>query len=253
MAKLSKVSVTEKSITVRVTGLDGTYSRSDRYVVFRKDGSPVSGQISISAYATQSSTYTYTGLKADTEYDLEAYIYYTSNGSLKYSSVSNSISTSSSGSSGGGSGDSGDDEEEDEVTVDPWEWDDYPDDFEALDEKQATTNFSYQTWNDLVDKVYEMRKAYDKRYSKNYGNWDSGEGLSRSNTKMSSSDKVLTAKRYNSLKNNVGAHPKWGGTGIPDVQGESTGNGDNPTVVSAQKHFIDLVEVINDIIADYLS
>lgn len=203
MAKLSEVSVTEKSITVRVTGLDGTYSRSDRYVVFRKGGSPVSGEVSISAYATQSSTYTYTGLKADTEYDLEAYIYYTSNGSLKYSPVSARISTSSSGSSGGSGGSDGPSTEN---QIDNWYWD------TNIYAGRAVSDVSYREWNSLIDKIDELLDTG------HYGSWliKSSEGatLSMSASKMNSQDKELTAERFNSVRYNIGAHR---GTGVSRV------------------------------------
>lgn len=255
---ITVVKTTATSVTVYVTGISQSYTKNDRYAEFTCNGTTYKKTASIPAgdgsnktnLTSSTITLTDTSWVPGRSYRLYARIYYSGGVTSDFSTF---IDIPESGGSGGGSGDSGDDEEKDEITVDPWDWNDYPDDFEALDEKQATTNFSYETWNALVNKVYKMREAYDDRYGTNYGSWDFGEGLSRSKTKMSSSDKVLTATRYNSLKNNVGAHPKWGGTGIPDVKGESTGDGDNPTIVSAQEHFIELVEVINDIIYDYLS
>lgn len=58
-------------------------------------------------------------------------------------------------------------------------------------------NFSYKVWNDLVDKVSKMRNA--KGYT-----WDSNGGTSQSGAKVSSGE-VLTAKKFNSLKYNVGS------------------------------------------------
>ena len=59
----------------------------------------------------------------------------------------------------------------------------------------ATTSISYSRWNDLVDKVHECVQAAG-------GSWNSSYA-SISNTKMTSSDKTLTATRYNSLVYNI--------------------------------------------------
>ena len=67
----------------------------------------------------------------------------------------------------------------------------------------AVENFSYLVWNDMVDKVAEMRSAasqspvWNTRY------------LTQSNTKMSSTDKTMTAARYNSLRYNIGLYKSF--------------------------------------------
>lgn len=60
----------------------------------------------------------------------------------------------------------------------------------------AYGNFSYQVWNDLVDKVAKMRSA--KGYT-----WDSNGGTSQSGAKVSSGEN-LSAKKFNSVKYNIG-------------------------------------------------
>ena len=80
----------------------------------------------------------------------------------------------------------------------------------AVDNQGAISNFSYLVWNDLVDKVAEVLSMTDDTWSSNYAN--------QSATRMSSSDKVLTAKRFNSLRFNIGRKQS---TGLDEV---STGD-----------------------------
>ena len=61
-------------------------------------------------------------------------------------------------------------------------------------------------WNDLCDKVKEILDATG-------GSWDSTYAT-YANTKMTSSNKTLTATKFNSLRYNIGSHYS---TGITDV------------------------------------
>lgn len=78
--------------------------------------------------------------------------------------------------------------------------------YNAVTGKTAVTNFSYLVWNDMVDKVKEICDALG------YG-WDSSYAT-YSNTRMTSSNKTLTAVKFNSLRYNIG---KWYSTGISEV------------------------------------
>ena len=69
----------------------------------------------------------------------------------------------------------------------------------AITKRGATTDFSYLVWNDLVDKVVEALTADGDSWNTNNSKY-----LSSSSTKMSPSDKVLTAKRFNALRWNIG-------------------------------------------------
>lgn len=77
---------------------------------------------------------------------------------------------------------------------------------EALTGHGPISDFSYKVWNDLVDKIYEAQ-----------GYWmtDGTGGLTYNNTRMSSTDKTLTANRFNSMKYNLGRNYS---TGIADVE-----------------------------------
>ena len=69
----------------------------------------------------------------------------------------------------------------------------------AITSRGATSDFSYLVWNDLVDKVIEALTADGDSWNTNNSKY-----LSSSSTKMSPSDKVLTAKRFNALRWNIG-------------------------------------------------
>lgn len=77
----------------------------------------------------------------------------------------------------------------------------------AVDSNGYLTDFSYLVWNDMCDKVKEVLDAFGYSWSTQYG-------LSLPNTKMSSSNKKMTAARWNSLRYNVGIHYS---TGISEV------------------------------------
>lgn len=68
--------------------------------------------------------------------------------------------------------------------------------YTAVTSKGYTTSFSYLVWNDMCNKVKEV---LDK---KGYA-WNTDYGLTLSQTLMSSSDKVVTAARWNTLNYNV--------------------------------------------------
>lgn len=77
--------------------------------------------------------------------------------------------------------------------------------YTAITNKTATTNFSYLVWNDMVDKVKAALDCVGESWDSTYATYE--------NTKMSSSDKILTATRFNSLRFNIGSHEA---TGIAD-------------------------------------
>lgn len=79
--------------------------------------------------------------------------------------------------------------------------------YKALKTGGAVSNFSYIVWNDMVDKVAEILDALNKTWSTTYA--------TQTNTKMSASDKTLTAARFNSLRHNIGSRYS---TGIDEVQ-----------------------------------
>ena len=67
--------------------------------------------------------------------------------------------------------------------------------YTALSNKSAVSEFSYKVWNDLVDKVVQVWHAQDSYFDTSILSYDA--------TKMTSSDRIMTAARFNSLRNNV--------------------------------------------------
>mgnify|MGYP000170105362 FL=1 len=83
--------------------------------------------------------------------------------------------------------------------------------YTALTNNGSTSDFSYLVWNDMCSKVIEIENAAGLTWSTKYASY--------ADTKMSSSDKVLTATRFNSLRYNIGRSYS---TGIDEVASGDT-------------------------------
>lgn len=90
-------SSTAYTLTVYIAGLDTSYSRNDRSVVWYRNNTALNnkGTWTIAATRPTSSTYTYSNLTPSTRYTLRARIYYTVNGSETYKDVSAIFTTPS--------------------------------------------------------------------------------------------------------------------------------------------------------------
>lgn len=97
--------------------------------------------------------------------------------------------------------------------------------YNALTTGGTVSDFSYVVWNDMVDKVMEIIEATGSSWNTSRATY--------ANTRMSASDKTLTATRFNSLRYNIGLRYS---TGIYDVK-----RGD--TVYAS--YFITLANCIN--------
>lgn len=98
--------------------------------------------------------------------------------------------------------------------------------YTAVTSRGETTGFSYKVWNDLVEKVNEAAVAAGDTWSTTYA--------TLAQTKMTSSDKVLTAKRFNALRHNIGMRVS---TGISEVRAGDSVNGN---------YFITLADKLNN-------
>ena len=76
----------------------------------------------------------------------------------------------------------------------------------AVDHKGSLSDFSYKVWNDMCKKVLDIENAAGLKWNPKYAEY--------LDTKMSSTDKVLTADRFNSLRYNIGRSYS---TGIDEV------------------------------------
>lgn len=83
--------------------------------------------------------------------------------------------------------------------------------YTALTNNGSTSDFSYLVWNDMCSKVIEIENAAGLTWSTKYASY--------ADTKMSSSDKALTATRFNSLRYNIGRSYS---TGINEVASGDT-------------------------------
>ena len=178
---------------------------------------------------TESSwAFTITGLQEDTDYSLNGLVSATGDTSYSYNIRSSDISFHTLA----------------PVTIDPWSWtsansSNNPSHTaeatasqttaarDACQNKTAISNFKYQVWNDLVYKVSEARVVGG------HSSWDTNYAT-MANTLMTSSDKVLTAVRYNSLLYNISSiYSVPSANIIPTV---STGDPVNGTI-----HFLNFV------------
>lgn len=91
-------------------------------------------------------------------------------------------------------------QENGQIQVDRWDWTSTTaraKAYAAITSQGPVKDFSYTVWNELVDLVYDVRG-----YSEIDPQWD-GYYASFSATRMSSTSKVLTATRFNSLWRNI--------------------------------------------------
>lgn len=68
--------------------------------------------------------------------------------------------------------------------------------YKAVRNGGRTKNFNYLVWNDLVDKIYEVRGAAGYTWNTRFASYAA--------TRMTASDKTLTATRFNSARYNIG-------------------------------------------------
>lgn len=88
--------------------------------------------------------------------------------------------------------------------------------YDAFTTKGLLSEFTYQTWNELVDKVQEVIDYINDNDAE--GCWQTkwftdGGHLSKNDTYMYYNDKVMTAARFNALRYNIGTRYS---TGIAD-------------------------------------
>jgi hypothetical protein len=147
---------------------------------------------------TSGADYTFTGLDASTTYTVKAFVDNIS-GMSSGLTLTKSVKTDAKA-----------------IEIDTWYW--YGSNgsasasataaaAEAIVYGGSTKDFSYLVWNDMVDKVKEVLDATG-------GKWDSTYA-SYSGTRMKSSDKTLTATRFNSLRLNIQNNVWLNPTSVP--------------------------------------
>lgn len=82
-----------RTITAYVSGLDTSYSRNDRYIVWSLDGDPLDEEMDVDAGDSSSGTVTWTDLSPGKTYTVGAAIWYTTNGEYQSKYLSDDITT----------------------------------------------------------------------------------------------------------------------------------------------------------------
>ena len=189
MAYVDIRSVTETSIGVRVAGLDTAYASADRVCEWYLNGR-YKGSRTLGAKASTGGSFTFSGLEPGTTYDILASI--TAPGWTIVVELEESATT-------------------DEASIEPWSWyssngsastAETRDAYNAVVNRGSIKRFSYLVWNDMVDKVYEILSAKGLSWNSNFASYAA--------TKMTSSNKRVTAARFNSLRYNIGIHYSTG-------------------------------------------
>jgi hypothetical protein len=206
---------TTTTITVFLSSLDTSWTNGTRTAYWYL-GSPNGGIPTENAYyktktasiedkASSGGQVTFTGLEPDTNYGIYCAVYH---GSEFLAGIQGYVWTDSEGSGGGGSGAI--------FSVAVWDWA-ISNGSASAEQTQTASNataskgyvrdFSYLVWNDMVDKAKEILDAIGETWDSGYASYEA--------TRMTSSDRKLTAKRFNSLRYNIGSRYS---TGIAEVE-----------------------------------
>lgn len=188
------------SITAGSTSITFSYSVSNATTLRLYYGTSSSSMTSYKTLSTSSTSYTLSGLSESTTYYMYLYASSTTTGGTATGSTVSATTSSS--------------------KPDLWSWTASNGSATATQTSAArtavtsngyVTSCSYLVWNDMCDKVQAVLDCAGITWSTHYG-------LTLAQTKMTSSSKVMTAARFNSLRYNVGSHYS---TGISEV---STGD-----------------------------
>lgn len=183
----------QTSIAAGVWGLDVKYTANDRVATWFLDGKK-RGTSKIEGGAKSGGWFTFSNLKPGTEYSIHVEI--TAPGWQSVVKLDATETTS-------------------KPSVSKWDWrasngtaseEQTKKALLALQNRGLLSDFSYKVWNDLVDKIREIQEAKGVDWLTKYATYEG--------TKMSSTSNIITAKRFNSLKYNIGYYYS---TGIKEV------------------------------------
>lgn len=228
MASISYDNITTNFAEITVTGLQVVNYKRIFYFYLNDD---YKGSRSLAAKSEDDVYFTFRNLSAGTNYDIKVSVFKVVSGQDDewLTNIEDSFQT-------------------EEIPVLPWTWNDCQtidgdvgeatdletmSAYNAITKKMETTEFSYKVWNDLCAKTREVRSA------RGSSSWRS-DFLSYSNTLMSSSDKVLTAEHFNSLRINIGSMQDVSSIPYPVRKGEEVYG----------SYFLTLANALNDEIAN---
>lgn len=189
--------ISTQGFVVYLSGLDNTYERGDRYVDwYLYPEATRRGRSTIGAYSTISESFSFSGLREGTSYQIFGLVYWTDGSTGKWNNKQTELLTITTSSAS---------------KIALWSWnssngvatsDQTKKAYTAITNNGYVRDFNYRVWNDLVSKLNEYIIKYQK------STWN-GRILSLTSTKMTESDKTLTAKRFNSLRDEMN---EWFGT-----------------------------------------
>lgn len=227
------------SISCYISGLDSKYSYT-RTVVWYLDSAEY-GTSTIPANTSSGGFFTFLNLEPETDYYIEAKIILSDTGNEVWVP---GITQSTGEHVTPGPGPQ-------PTTVDYWDWEASNGSASASATKNAytaittggeTTSFSHLVWNDMCDKIGEIRNAMGMDYG-----WTNRDG-NYSETVMNKNDTVLTAARFNALRLNIDDAVGWAnseyGASISKTGYNKTYKGE--TVYGS--YFIRLADKMNEII-----
>ena len=220
---ITSTSSTHNSITATAR-FHVQYGGSGIYVQLWVSGRTVNSQYyTMSAGSDRTVTLTVTGLSPNTQYEVIAFLRTTyMDPSPVAESQSLGVWT-------------------ERPPIDPWTWTGSNGSATATQTQNAYSillgnreprDFSHYVWNDLIDKIVEMRQALGYSWTTDTGRFPSASGC-----KVSAGE-TMSALKYNALKTNVGSIRS---TNIPDVS-----VGDEITGYM----IVHITDVLNDIISD---
>jgi len=182
MAFINNTGTTTSTLDVCVSGLDTEWGNGTRYVKWYLNGD-FKTEKTISNFVKSGGYYTFNNLLANTTYNISCDISWYDPTIQQFTTLvylEDSFTT-------------------ERIVVDNWEWS-YSE-LQALQNKGKVNVITYQRWNDLVNKVNEVRLI-------NSWGWDETNYGELESILMSYSDKILTAKRFNSIRNNINVFAK---------------------------------------------
>lgn len=179
---------TSTTITAYLAGLDTEYSKDDRVCTWYVNG-VWKGTSTLKKQVSSGGSFKFTDLSPGTGYAIMC--------SIKAPSWADPVELD-------------DVCYTEEITVEYWSWDHSNGEatdlqtvnaYNAVRNKGYTSDFHRNVWNDLVMKVSEVLDYYGYSWDDNYATY--------SGTRMGS-DTTITAKKFNSLRWNVGIHYSTG-------------------------------------------
>lgn len=196
MAEIEVISSSADSLTMQLCKLQEDWAQGERTTSWQLGGFWKSGA-NIPNNAPSGGQVTFSGLESGTEYYVFCEVYF---GSTWLATIDGYVTTDSEWE---------EPEEPDEPSVNIAKWDWAKSNGTASEDAvystwllyvlpelyNATNLFSYQVWNDMVDKVAEIRRAMGWYWDDTYAYQD--------DTKMLYGDYRLYAYQFNSIRNNI--------------------------------------------------